>query len=302
MTAPECFDDILVSECGVSANTALDSDHQPKNVLNAADTAWSPAIRLGSGWNDHLRFDFRTNTRITLVKIVLKTKSKKPSKISIQVSNSDVSWLTVVTKDFPANGEVLISPAQETRYARIVIDEYEEDKSNELAAAFRQVTWIGCFVPKVSSNFPCKEDTTKISTELSQYRHVAYDAFNELFYFCDVNPKIEGLKCYGNIAGTNKFIELASSVAYIAGYSAMRGKMFFIDSNGNLVSSTDGKSMTSHLGLKIKDITDLSPSTVIPGKGQNMPSVIIEDYVVDFHGIEFKGKQILSWSPCCKQP
>ena len=70
VTAPECFENIYVSQCGVSANTAMDEDHVPQNVLNAANTAWSPAIRMGKGWNDHLRFDFRTNTRITKVKII----------------------------------------------------------------------------------------------------------------------------------------------------------------------------------------------------------------------------------------
>ena len=92
VTAPECFDEIDVSECGVTANTALDQDHRPQNVLNAANTAWSPAIRMGKGWNDHIRFDFRTNTRITKLKIILKSNSKKPKKVSVQVSNSDVSW------------------------------------------------------------------------------------------------------------------------------------------------------------------------------------------------------------------
>ena len=141
----------------------LDVNNLPKNVLNAADTAWSPAIRMGKGWNDHIRFDFRTNTRITKVKVVLKSNSKKPFKVSIQVSNSDVSWTTVVTAEFPENGEIIISPAQETRYVRLVMDEYEEDETNELPAAIRQVTWVGRFVPKVSSNLPCKEYTTKIT-------------------------------------------------------------------------------------------------------------------------------------------
>ena len=288
-----------MSECGITASTALDPDHRPQNVLNAANTAWSPAIRMGKGWNDHLRFDFRTNTRITKVKIILKSNSKKPKKVSVQVSNSDVSWTNVVTADFPANGEVIIYPAQETRYARLIMEEYEEDESNEIPAAIRQVTWLGCFVPKVSSNLPCSTDTTKISTEVKQYRHVGYDAFNEIFYFCDVNPQTYHLKCYGNIAGTSKFFELQNSVTSIAGYSAARGRAFFFDSLGNLISSMDGRRMTSQPGITISDIKDLEPATVIPGLGANMPAVKIEDYTVDFHGIEFKGNQIISWSPCC---
>ena len=170
-----------------------------------------------------------------------------------------------------------------------------------ITAAIRQVTWVGCIVQKVLSNLPSKEDTTKMSTELRQYRHIAYDAFNEIFQFCDVNPKDYGLKCYGNIAGSNNFIEVPGSVTSIAGYSAAKGRMFFIDSNGNMISSIDGKSMTSHLGMTSTDITDMNPATVIPGLGANMASVNIEDYMVDFQGIQFKQQQIISWSPCCTQ-
>ena len=54
MTSPDCFDYIEVFECGVTANPALYENYLPKNVLNAADTAWSPAIRMGKGWNDHI--------------------------------------------------------------------------------------------------------------------------------------------------------------------------------------------------------------------------------------------------------
>ena len=300
--APECFDAIKVSECGVTANTAIDQDHLPRNVLTAADTAWTPAIRSGKGWNDHLRFDFRTNTRVTMVRIFLKANSRRPSKVSVLVSNSDVSWDVRYTGSFPENGEIIISPAAEARYAKLNFDEYEETESDEVVVGIRQVTWIGCFVPAKSSNFACKEDKTKVSSELTQYRHVAYDVFNEIFYFCDVDPKTYNLVCRGNIAGTKKFIELPESVAYIVGYSAARGRMFFMDFNENLVSSNDGVSITSHLGMKTEDLEDLNPSTVIPGLGSNMPMVIIEDYKVDFYGVIFKEEEVLSWSPCCQAP
>ena len=51
-----------------------------------------------------------------------------------------MTWTTVVTAEFPENEEIIISPAQETRYVRLVMDEYEEDQTNELPAAIRKVT------------------------------------------------------------------------------------------------------------------------------------------------------------------
>ena len=50
VTAPECFDELPLTECGVTASTALDSDHLPGNVLLEGEAAWAPAIRAGNGW------------------------------------------------------------------------------------------------------------------------------------------------------------------------------------------------------------------------------------------------------------
>ena len=302
VTSPECFDHVEVSNCGVSANTAMDEDHLPQNVLNAADTAWSPAIRLGAGWNDYLQFDFRKNTRITKVKIILKSESRKPTMIAIQVSNSGVTWRTVTTQEFKSNGEFIIYPAQETRYAKVIFKKYEEDETSQIPAGIRQVTWLGCFVPKYAISLECGgEDDTIISTDVSRYRHVAYDVFNEILYFCDVKLGSNKLACYGNIAGTRKFMELSPSVSSIVGYSAARGRMFFFDVNGNLISTNDGVSLTNNIGMKPEDITDLEVASVIPGFGADMDTITVEDYTVDFFGIMYKGDKIVSWGPCCKK-
>ena len=85
-----------------------------------------------------------------------------------------------------------------------MIDEYEEDPTFTLSAGVQRVIWSGCMIPKVSllSSFmflnrcysyrqiytkaPCPIDITGIANNITTYRHVGYDAFNELFYLCDV--------------------------------------------------------------------------------------------------------------------
>ena len=121
-------------------------------------------------------------------------------------------------------------------------DEYEAGEvggSSLVAGEIQRVTWVGCFIPAEFSNWTCKPDTTRVSTEVavnepnikyniffslpfqvSQYRHVAYDEFNEIFYFCDVSPGKAGLRCFAQPAGSQRYSELPRSVAALAGYSA----------------------------------------------------------------------------------
>ena len=90
------------------------------------------------------------------------------------------------------------------RFARLMIEEYEEDPTFTLSAGVQRVIWSGCMIPKVNclhiplwrsllkSTFqiytkaPCPIDITGIANNITTYRHVGYDAFNELFYLCDV--------------------------------------------------------------------------------------------------------------------
>ena len=39
---------------------------------------------------------------------------------------------------------------------------------------------------QVYTKAPCPIDITSIANNITTYRHVGYDAFNELFYLCDV--------------------------------------------------------------------------------------------------------------------
>jgi hypothetical protein len=118
------------------------------------------------------------------------------------------------------------------RYARILIAEYEPDETSTASCGIKRVVWSGCRIPVVSSNLPCGPDTTGIANNITTYRHVSWDPFNELFYLCDVSPGRSGLTCRANVAGTSQWKDLPRSIRNIEGYSPTRAKMFFSDLNG----------------------------------------------------------------------
>jgi hypothetical protein len=94
------------------------------------------------------------------------------------------------------------------------MDECSPDPSLALSCGIRRVLWSGCLVPKESANLDCGIDTTGIANDITTYRHVAWDPFNELFYFCDVTPRSSGLVCKANVAGSVQWIELPRSLQH----------------------------------------------------------------------------------------
>ena len=117
-TAPACSGPLVVSECGATGSTALDSEKHPRNVLRDDDTFWSPHIRMGDGWKDFLEFDFRSNARVISVLVQpVGEGMRRPTSVSVAVSNTGVSWTTVVQRvAIPEDGVIPIIPAQEARY------------------------------------------------------------------------------------------------------------------------------------------------------------------------------------------
>ena len=233
-SAPACSGIIAVDTCGAMASTALDENKLPKNVLSNDETFWSPHIRVGSKWKDYLMFDFRANARIISLNIVIRKEGMKlPLRFSVSTSNTAVSWKTVVSSVLlPADGALPVIPAVDARFARIMFDEYEVDNTSTLSCGIQHVTWNGCLVPKAQDKLPCHPDITGVADSVVTYRHVAWDAFNELFYFCDVAPATAGLVCKANVAGSSTWLELPRSIRNIVGYSPTKGKMYFRDLNG----------------------------------------------------------------------
>jgi hypothetical protein len=119
-SAPACAGTIPVADCGAMASTAIDSDHLPKNVLLDDESFWSPHIRTGRKWKDFLLFDFQTNVRVISVRVLVRREGMRlPAKLSVAVSNTAVSWKTVVrSSPLPEDGLIQVIPAQDTRYPR----------------------------------------------------------------------------------------------------------------------------------------------------------------------------------------
>ena len=118
-SAPACSGSIPVDTCGAMASTAMDMDTLPRNVLLDDDSYWSPHIRVGSNWKDFLQFDFRATARVISVTVAVKKEGMKvPSKVSVEVSGTGVSWKTVLSKvALPENGVIPVIPAQDARWA-----------------------------------------------------------------------------------------------------------------------------------------------------------------------------------------
>ena len=118
-SAPACSGMIPVDTCGAMASTAMDMETLPRNVLLDDDSYWSPHIRVGSNWKDFLQFDFRGTARVISVTVTAKEGMKVPSKVSVQVSGTGISWKTVVSKvALPEDGLIPVIPAQDARYYR----------------------------------------------------------------------------------------------------------------------------------------------------------------------------------------
>ena len=118
-SAPACSGSIPVDNCGAMASTAMDMDTLPRNVLLDDNSYWSPNIRIESNWKDFLQFDFRATARVISVTVNVKKEGMKvPSKVSVEVSGTGVSWKTVVSKvALPEDGVIPVIPAQDARWA-----------------------------------------------------------------------------------------------------------------------------------------------------------------------------------------
>ena len=68
--------------------------------------------------------------------------------------------------------------------------------------------------------------------------------------------------------------------------------MFFIYSNGNLISSIDGKSMTSHLGMTSTDITDMNPASYPRAVGQTWLQSTLRIIWLTFREYNLRGSRL----------
>ena len=299
VASPECYDPIIVEPCRVSASSAMDENTKPENVLNDDDTFWAPAVRTGAGWKHFLQFFLGRKTRLNRIEIIGADtdKSRMPTGLTLEVGNDGVSWRKVALTG-AISGEMDLEKAEEIKYIKLNFEENPDDDNIEtLPLGIKTVKLYGCAREDTLVN--CTEDTTRISSDRRQYRHIAFDPLMEIFYFCDVNPRKEGLHCYANQAGTSKFVELPQYVDYIKGYSTSAKLMFLSDKSGGTLASKDGVRMTLMPSSFVMP-GDIEDATVVPGFGKDMPAVeLAGGYKADFYGVEYNGKKVITWSACC---
>ena len=301
VASPECYDLISIDPCGVSASSAMDDTTVPANVLLDDDSFWAPAVRTGAGWKHVLDIFFRRKTRLNRIEItgVDAAEGRMPVGISLEVSTDGVAWKTV-TLTGSISGTLDLEKAQEIKYAKITFEEDLTDGDiDSLPIGIKRVKMFGC--PRETTAANCTEDSTRVSNNHQQYRHIGYDPLMEIFYFCDVNPYKEGLYCYANHAGTSKFVELPQYIDYIEGYSASDKRMYFKDKSGAILASKDGVRMTiMPIGEGMPDDVADAAAVVVPGSGKDMPAVeLAGGYKADFFGVEYNGQKVITWSSCC---
>ena len=300
VASPECYDPIIIEPCGVSASSAMDDTTKPENVLNDEDAFWAPAVRTGAGWKHVLQFFLGRKTRLNRIEIhsADADKSRMLTGLTLEVSDDGLSWRKVTLTGSISDKIVDLEKAEEIKYIKLTFEEDPDDDNFEkLPLGIKTVKLYGCAREDTQAN--CTEGSTRISTDSTQYRHIAFDPLMEIFYFCDVNPRKEGLHCFANHAGTTKFIELPQYVDYIKGYSVSAKLMFLSDKSGGILASKDGVRMTLMPSSFVMP-DDIEAAAAVPGFGKDMSAVeLTGGYKADFYGVEYNGQKVITWSACC---
>jgi hypothetical protein len=267
-------------------------------VLKADTTVWAPAFRTGPGWRDFLTFDFLTPTRLTAVKLTLPASGyRNPNNVSILTSLTGFSWTFLLNQLVPANGEIILPVPTQVSMIRLIIED-ADGTADSNPIGVQQVDWKGCYVSSKPVLQTCPNDTTRISTVWSQYRHISYDSVNKILYLCDLSPFKPGrLICYSNKQDTKTFVELPSYVSNIIGFSPSQGKVYFRDKSGVELASVNGQRMELLLNAAAS-ISDLVLPSAVPGISPLAP-ITLGPYTANFNGILYAGKKIISWGACC---
>ena len=90
-------------------------------------TAWSPALRTGTGWNEYLLFDFIGVYRINRLRVETPPEGsfeknyREVESVTIEISNS-LPFFNYITEKSPGIGGLIeLDYAVETRYIRLGI-------------------------------------------------------------------------------------------------------------------------------------------------------------------------------------
>ena len=98
-----------------------------KNTYFSFFTAWSPALRTGTGWSEYLLFDFIGVYRINRLKVQTPQEGsflinyREVESVTIEISNS-LPFFNYITEKTPdVNSLIVLDAAVETRYIKLGI-------------------------------------------------------------------------------------------------------------------------------------------------------------------------------------
>ena len=122
MRISECFDEIPLQSCQITASTQMDADSGPENAITT-DKAWSPALRTGIAWAEYIVVDFVDIARINQIQVKTPTGGTRTfravTRVKVEASNSYPYWNYVTEKGLDVNALIHLDQALQTRYIKL---------------------------------------------------------------------------------------------------------------------------------------------------------------------------------------
>lgn len=310
INASDCEDSLNVDamqDCQFSASTAIDASVAPAQAKPVNGAGWKPAVRTGDDWIHHITIDFLKKTRVTKIELKPVSSSRLVTKVKIQYSHSGQSFLDACPNELIFSGTILSLPKEcrfEARYARMLILEASGDaEASPIGVRF---DWFGCPIETVDDTCNAAMKTTLTDTTID-WRHVAYDSVNGIYYFCDFMPKKKRVSCYSSTDASTGSVwqALPSYVGRLIGFDG--AKMYAKDRKDQaMISSVDGinwsivdSSTSAAVETAIAGTAD-GPATPIPGDVETSIDVVeLGPWTADYFGVSFNGAYKSKWASCC---
>ena len=209
----ECFDEIPLKDCQITASTQMDSDSGPANAITS-DKAWSPALRTGIAWAEYIVVDFVDIARINQIQVKTPTGGtrtfRQVTQVKVEASNSYPYWNYVTEKGLDVNALIHLDQALQTRYIKLTF-KANYDTPDASPIGVNELKFLGCITTDPTA-VSCETDSytpnprlnTIESNDATKYRHFAVDTTTtpvekKIIYFCDLNPYRSGMFCYCSI-------------------------------------------------------------------------------------------------------
>lgn len=329
MSISECFKEIPLQSCQITASTQMDIDSGPENAITT-DKAWSPALRTGTAWAEYIVVDFVDIARINQIQVKTPTGGTRTfravTKVKVEASNSYPYWNYVTEKGLDVNALIHLDQALQTRYIKLTFTaNYDTPDASPIGV--NELKFLGC-ITTAATSVSCESESytpnprlnTIESNDATKYRHFAVDTTTtpvekKIIYFCDLNPYRSGMFCYCSIrkweggsenvpVEANTWSELPRYIGYIVGFSPSRGRVYFKDGEGQAVLSSYNCKEVELVDGPIPDDVNDNKAMAVAGLAKTELTEVIwptDDTIkADFDGIYESNKLLVKWRSCCE--